>query len=661
MTYHGDILCCTADELMNFCSEANYKMMVHRKKIKRIRRACKGTPALIAFDSLPLEYREKLIKLNGGDPAKTVKHQMFCNEIVLDMDAVAFFENYRPAGEKIDDNRQRQHANEASILNAIAKRLKAHLKRQSSGSKIGEFWRNACNVLPGIKSEWPHKLPTTEKNLRKKFDRYMEDGYRSLVNGNYGNQHTRKVNEHLEELLKFIYTQSWKPNYMEVHQDYMAFVSGVKILVNQETGEVYSPRDYEPISVSTVRAYMNKWSNAVGTQKKRSNSRIGYNAKHRAYASLKVDYAGALLSMDDRDMPFKLQGTNKRVVGYFTADACSTAIIGWAFARPKMRDDDPHGKGMNLIMDCFRNTFEQLDYYGVNMPAEVEVENHLMSTLKDTTLKDGNLFQFVRFAAAENPQEKSIEGFFRILRYKYDRKRKGFLARPFARSEANQGRPESEEKVEYSFEQICEMVIENIIEYNNDLHPNQKKFPGKSRIEVFMEHQHPQLLPIDWRKVARWVGFSTKTSVNRGEVRANNQKFLLPSPELMDKTGIGSECMAYWFNHNEGEENTIYLYRNDKFICEMTTKPTYHKARIEQTDEDREAIARMQGFAKKIDNQAKKVVKGLEKVVFMDAVQIQEATEIAQKVEVVPSVEDEAFDYRKIQKITAERSLLDEL
>ena len=635
--------------------------MIHRKKINRVRRACKGTPALIEFNSLPLEYREKLIELNGGSPEKTVRHQAFCDEIELDMDAVAFYAGYKPAGEEIKKERQRQYANEASILNAIAKRFKTHLKRQSSGSKTSEFWQNACRVLPGIKGEWPHKLPTTEKNLKKKFTRYMEEGYHSLVNGNYGNQYTRKVNENLEELLKYIFVQSWKPNYIELHQDYMKFINGVKILVNQETGEVYNPRDYEPISPSTVRSYMSKWSNAVGTEKKRSNSRIGYNAKHRSYASLKVDYAGALLSMDDRDMPFKLRGTNKRVVGYFTADACSTAIVGWAFARPKMREDDPHGKGLNLIFDCFRNTFEQLDYYGVNMPAEVEVENHLMSTLKDTTLKEGNLFQFVRFAAAENPQEKSIEGFFRILRYKYDRKRKGFLARPFARSEANQGRPEEEEKVEYSFEQICEMVIENIVEYNNDLHPNQKKFPGKSRIEVFMEHQHPKLLPIEWRDVARWVGFSTKTSVNRGEVRANNQKFLLPSPELMDKTGIGSECTAYWFKHNEGEENIIYLYRNDDFICEMTTKPTYHKARIEQTEEDKEAMTRMQSFTKKIYTHADKVIKNLEKVVFIDAQQVEQSTETAKKVEVITH-EAEEFDYRKIPlNHNTERSLIDDL
>lgn len=148
MTYHNDILCRTVDKLLNFCSEANYKIMVHRKKINRVRRACKGTPALIEFSSLPLEYREKIIKLNGGNPEKTTKSQMFSEEIELDMEAVAFYSNYKPAGEEIKKDRQRQYANEASILNAISKRLKLHLKRQSSGAKQGIFWQNACEVLP---------------------------------------------------------------------------------------------------------------------------------------------------------------------------------------------------------------------------------------------------------------------------------------------------------------------------------------------------------------------------------------------------------------------------------------------------------------------------------------------------------------------------------
>jgi hypothetical protein len=663
MTYYNDILCCTADEIMQFCSESNYKALVHRNKINKVRRACKGTPALIEFSTLPLQYKEELIKLNGGSPEKTVKHQQFADEIQLDMDAVSFYQNYKMNGSPVKPEKQRQLANEASILNAIAMKLKAHLKRQSSGSSQAEFWKNAAKVLPGIKTEWPHKLPISEKFLKKKFFAYVDEngGYRSLINGNYGNQNTRKVNENLESLLRFIFAQSWKPNHEDVYKDYMKFINGVKILVNENTAEIYNPNDYEPISVSTVRSYMKKWSNAIGTEKKRSNSRIGYNAKHRSYADLIVDKSGSILSMDDRDMPFRLKGTTKRVVGYFTSDACSGAIIGWAFARPKMRDNDPHGKGINLVMDCFRNTFEQLSYYDVKMPAEVEVENHLMSTLKETTLKQGNLFQFVRYAAAENPQEKSIEGFFRVLRYKYDRKIKGFRARPHARSEANQARP-GEENVEYSFDEICEIVIDNILEYNNDLHPNQKKFPGKTRIEVFLENQHPALLPINWRDVARWVGHSVTTSVNRGEVRANNQKFLLPTPELMDKTGYGSDCTAYWFKHEGDQQNTIYLYKNDEFVCTLSNKPQFHKARIEQTSEDFKAMSQMQSFTKKIDDQAKSIIAELNdnKVTFIKTNVIENAVQVGREIETFEDTEP-AFDYTNIQRENYDNSLINEL
>jgi hypothetical protein len=647
------------DDLLKVCKYHQIEYLLKEKQITRKRRACKGTPALIEFSSLPFQYREELIKLNEGNPEKTVKNQQFSNEIELDMDAVHFYETYKMNGASIKTEKRRILANEASILNAILIRYKKHLKRQGSGSSKTEFWRNAVSVLPGIKTEWPHKLPTTEKNFKKKFFAYQEDGYRALCNGNYGNQRTRKVNENLESLLRFIFTQIFNPNYEDVWKDYTAFIIGVKILVNESTGEIYNPNEYEPISASTVRSYMRKWSSAVGTEKKRSGSRIGYNKKHRSFADLVVDKAGSILSMDDRDLPFKLKGTNKRVVGYFSADVCSGAIIGWAFARPKMRDDDSNGKGMKLIMDCFRNTFEQLDDYGVNMPAEVEVENHLMSTLKDTTLKEGNLFQFVRYAAAENPQEKSIEGFFRILRYKFERKIKGFRARPHARAEANQARP-GEENIEYTFEEICQMEIDLIMQYNNDLHSDQKQYPGKTRIEVFLENQHPALRPINWRDISRWVGHSVTTSVNRGEVKANNQRFLLPTPELMDKTGVGSDCTAYWFSHEEGQENTIYLYKKDEFICEMQNKPVFHKARIEQTREDLKAMGTMQSFTRKIDDHAKEVIKSLEKVSFIDHQTVEKAVEKSRKVEVIEP-EITHFDYTKIQRNSTQRSLLDDL
>ncbi len=649
MTYYNNILACTAEELLTICTKSTYDKLVQRGKINRLRRACKGTPALIEFRSLPAEYRDALIE-QYGDPDEAAKWQSVADMVTADMAAIKFYTDFRLAdSNELPKKNQRLYSNEASIFNAFEILMKKTLKHQSSGATLTGFWTMCSNALEGLQLEWPHKLPKTEKRLREKYEKYKEQGYRALISEKFGNQNTRIVNEHLESLLLNIYMQTWKPNYKKVHAGYMEFLHGEKGIVNKETGEIYDRNNYEPISESTVRNYMTKWSNAVGTHKKRSGSRIGYNSKYRSYADTVTDYAGTIISMDDRDLPWKMHN-GKRPVAYLTLDVASKCFIGWAFAKPKTREDDNvNGKGMRLVMDCFRNTFDQLEYYGVNMPAEVEVENHLMSTLTETTLKEGNLFRFVRFAAAENPQEKEIERAFRILRYDYDKLQNngaGWQARPFAKDESNQ--KGLRDDVKYTFEEICEMAENSINEYNDAPHPNQKEYPGMSRLDVFLTNQHPQLLPINWRDVSRWVGHSVTTSVNRGQVLANNQRFLLEDVAMMDKTGQGRELKAYWFNHNQNR-NTIYLYDGEEYLGEARTKPRFHKGRLEQTAEDFQQMREMQAYTASIDNQAKETISKLEPVTFIDIQAVEKATERARKVQIVETP-DEEFDYKTARR-----------
>lgn len=651
MTYYNNILACTAEELLTVCTKSNYDKLVQRGKINRLRRACKGTPALIEFRSLPADYRDALIK-KYGDPDEAAKWQSVADMVTADMEAIRYYADFRLAdSNELPKKNQKLYSNEASIFNAFEILMKKTLKHQSSGATLSGFWTMCSSALEGLQLEWPHKLPKTEKRLREKYEKYKEQGYRALISDKFGNQNTRVVNEHIESLLRNIYIQTWKPNYKKVHAGYIEFLQGKKGLVNKETGEIYDRNNYEPISESTVRNYMTKWSNAVGTHKKRSGSRIGYNSKYRSYADTVTDYAGTIISMDDRDLPWKMHN-GKRPVAYLTLDVASKCFIGWAFAKPKTRDDDNvNGKGMRLVMDCFRNTFDQLEYYGVNMPAEVEVENHLMSTLTETTLKEGNLFRFVRFAAAENPQEKEIERAFRILRYHFDKLQNngaGWQPRPFARDEANQ--KGLRDDVKYTFEEICEMAENSINEYNDAPHPDQKKYPGMSRLDVFLSNQHPQLLPINWRDVSRWVGHSVTTSVNRGQVIANNQRFLLEDVAMMDKTGQGRELKAYWFNHNQNR-NTIYLYDGEEYLGEARTKPRFHKGRLEQTSEDFRQMREMQAYTASIDGQAKETISKLEPVTFIDIQTVDKAADRARAVEIV-EIPEEEFDYKTARRNT---------
>lgn len=649
-------------EELGLMSYFDYKNAVRYHRITRLRTGGgKHSGALVALNSLKPEWRSKIIALYPR-PEIVAETNAFSQFITEDTEAVAYFTQMRKLQPRMTANHVARHSNEAAILNGLKKKLDGIMKHSSRGATTRSFWKRAVIVLDSLQQQWPNNLPKTEKRLQEKYNRYLEHGYASLLKG-WNNQNGRVVNAEIENLLNSIYCQYFKPNHVQVFTDYMNFLSGKNDVVNKKTGEIYDRTAYEPVSESTVRNYITKWTNQSVTHSRRSNNRIQFGARHRAYSSLVVDYAGSILSLDDRDLPWKMHN-GKRAIAYIAADVASECFIGWAFSKPATRENDTvHGKNVKLIMRMFQNLFQQLDFYGVNMPAEVEVENHLMSTLKETTLKDENLFRYVRFAAAENPQEKHIEGMFRRLRYGFDKKQndgKGWLPRPKARDEANQGRMEDAEKFTYDFEEICAMAVDSMMQWNAAPHPNQTKYPGKSRLEVWQDNQNPKLLPINWRNVARYVGNKTETSVNRYEVRCNNKVWRLPDAELADKTGNNGKALdAYWIERDNGLTDRIYLYEKDSelFLCEALLKEVAHKARIEQTEVDGKILGRDRRYNKAIEDHIRTGKEKLAPVMIMNIEQVTEN----HAVEIISEIPEE-LDYFKLKdNDDNEYNLLDEL
>lgn len=650
-------------EDLNLCSYSKYLKDCDRGKLVRLKTGKgKGNHAIIDLESMPSEFK-KVIYATFPNPKKVAETNAFSEFITEDTEAVAFFNNYRTAaGKGLKAKHITRHCNEAAILNGFKRKIEGILKHTSRGATTRGFWTKAVNVLDGLQTQWPHKLPNTEKRLKEKYERYQQHGCRSLLKG-WDNQNSRVVNAEIELLLNSIYCQYFKPNHVQVLNDYQAFLDGKKELVNKITGEIFDRTEYEPVSESTVRNYLTKWQNQVVTHSRRSNNRIQFGAKNRAYASLVTDFAGSILSLDDRDLPWKLHN-GKRAIAYIAADVASECFVGWAFSKPAQREDDQvYGKNLRLVNNMFQNLFQQLAFYGVNMPAELEVENHLMSSLKETALKEGNLFRYVRFAAAENPQEKKIEGMFRRLRYYYDKRQNnglGWLPRPSARDEANQARMEDAIKHTYDFEAIVQMATDSMMQWNADLHPNQKKYPGMSRLDVWMDRQHTELMPIQWQKVARYIGNKTETSVNRYEIRCNNQIWRLPSAELANKTGNNGQAIdAYWLTDQEGNTDKLYLYAKDseEFLCEALPKPVAHKARIEQTEDDKKILGKNYRYNKGIEQHIKE---GKEKLVPLAVMNTENTTLNNHQVEIIAD-EPEELDYFKLQNSSTEHNLLDEL
>lgn len=540
-----------------------------------------GSQVLIEYDSLPEMYKQlvKEVLCNGTDPHEYMAKQPIRDLIKADHKAIQFFQDSRL---KIKPDRRLEYANDAAILNAFVLLLSDKKKlKQTLNLSLDQFWKTAGNIVKELKKEFPNTLPTSDRRLKPIFKAYKKDGYECLIDGRTGNENNRKVDEDLEALILSLYIQNGKPYAKEVHEIYERFMNGELDVVDVHSGEVFDRskfvKDGDPISISdtTVWNYINKPINRITVDRFRTSGlEFSSIRKPHMHRSAPV-YAFSKLSMDDINVPFKMpDGT--RVWSYQVFDVASGCVVGKAFGKEKNR-----GLFTAAVMDMFRLIINN----GWGTPAEIEVEQHISNTFADDLLKDGYLFPFVRFCRGGNPQEKRAEGFIRGKKYKHQAKREGFQRRPFAKLEANRMN-EDNNKLRFHYDEIVSNETYDIQQWNNSLHPNQEKYPGKTRWQVLCEHQNPQLVQPDLALISQYIGYKVVTSVQRSQkVRVKNELYELPSPKVIEMLK-DLTVVAHYIPTASGEIEQVHLYQDGEFICTCKKLERFNEARAEQTDED---------------------------------------------------------------------------
>ena len=71
------------------------------------------------------------------------------------------------------------------------------------------------------------------------------------------------------------------------------------------------------------------------------------------------------------------------------------------------------------------------------------------------------------------------------------------------------------EMVEKTWEQLIAEDMADIEQFNNTLHPNQKKYKGMTRWQVLVQNMNPTLQPLDRALWARYIGEHVSTSIRR--------------------------------------------------------------------------------------------------------------------------------------------------
>lgn len=629
--HNNNIVCVTASALLAIMPAGTYKSHTQRGSLKVVQRACRGKQALVDFNTIPQPIKMRLVEKLGPQPELKAVANDFKALCGLDADAMRFFSNYQlEDGRLLPQDVVREYATNANLLNGIAIEYTNFKNAMAKAGKSTKgYWPKRAAALKLMKNDpdfSAHSLLYKNGiNLQRLFAEYMQEvkdidengntitrrNYAALVSKKYGNSNSLKVDDLTERVLMALYTQGNRPFARDVYNDYTLFVKGKRDIIDMTTGEVFDRSLFKPISEATVKNWLKNGFNEVLADSMRMGFK-NFNDAQRPFMRRKAPlFAFSKLSMDDRDLPRKL-ASGKRVKAYYAYDVASGCVIGYAHSQ---------SKDEQLFLDCLHNAFATVYGNNWNMPAEVEVENHLVNKF-NTELQV--MFPFLTVCAPMNSQQKRAEHLNRSKKYGAEKKLQGAIGRWWAKGKAfkiDQDWVNGEFVGKaYSFGQLVADDIEAIRVHNNELHPKQDLYPGLTRWQVLQQCQNQDLKPVNRALVAKCVGYQTNTTIMRNQaVQVQHAHYRLPNLNVLNKLEPGNKkVQAYYLPAADGTIGEVYVYQGNTYIGCFELLERYQEAKAERTAKDNAIMHRQFGYVAAFDAQVKRAKEGLMAIAVTD-------------------------------------------
>ena len=609
--HHPSML--SMEELAPIMSVPNYKKLAARKEINVVRQGKGlGSYALIEIATMPLRFQER-IKLKYGDMKEDVIRNWLGSHYHIDAKARDFYTRFRfDNGDTLPPEHIQEYTVNASVIEAVMRAMEdaTFMRKAMKAGPVN--WGELAGAISYYQAEFGHTLPVSSNRFKKRVNDFKAHGYESLISRKFMNQNRRKVTYDIERLLLSIDGQPEQPFNTTVWEQYNMFVQGELELYDPETGEVLNPADFTDkdgnpvvLSPATVANILNNPKNKA-LRAKLHMSQWDFNNAYRPYHLRSIgEFSLSKVSLDDRDLPRPMKDGN-RVKAYYAYDVVSGAVVGYAYNRYKTTE---------LFLDCMRNMFQTLDRNGMYIPAELEVEHHLVSDFADGLMQAGTVFPLIRWCNPGNSREKRAEHKNREKKYGVEKRTQVGIGRWWAKLEAN--RPKEEKvydeknntyKVKtYSYEELVADDIRAIQTFNAQPHPNQKRYPGMSRWDVLCAHQNPNLAPWDKAVLYRFIGQHTETTIRQNTYcTVMYNQYGLPSPEIIEKLEPRNyKVDAYYLPDADGTINEVYIYQNGRYIATCKPVARYNENTAEQTEYDKAAYTEQSKYVAQFDKMMK--------------------------------------------------------
>ena len=601
------------EELAPIMSVPNYKKLAAKEKINVVRSGRGlGGYVLVEIATMPLRFQER-IKLKYGDMKEDVIRNWLGSHYHIDAKAREFYTRFRfDNGDALPPEHIQEYTVNASVIEAVMRAMEdaTFMRKAMKAGPVN--WGELAGAISYYQAEFGHTLPVSSNRFKKRVNDFKANGYESLISRKFMNQNRRKVTYDIERLLLSIDAQPEQPFNTTVWEQYNLFVQGELELYDPETGEVLNPADFTDkdgnplvLSPATVANYLNNPKNKA-LRGKLHMSQWDFNNAYRPYHLRSIgEYSLSKVSLDDRDLPRPMKDGN-RVKAYYAYDVVSGAVVGYAYNRYKTTE---------LFLDCMRNMFQTLDRNGMYIPAELEVEHHLVSDFADGLMQAGTVFPLIRWCNPGNSREKRAEHKNREKKYGVEKRTQVGIGRWYAKLEANRPREEKvyDEKNNtykvktYSYEELVADDIRAIETFNAQPHPNQKRYPGMSRWDVLCAHQNPNLAPWDKAVLYRFIGQHTETTIRQNTYcTVMYNQYGLPSPEIIEKLEPRNyKVDAYYLPDADGTINEVYIYQNGRYIATCKAVARYNENTAEQTEYDKAAYTEQSKYVAQFDKMMK--------------------------------------------------------
>jgi len=461
MQYYNNVLTVESRWLIdnNVMSKSNYNWLSVHRDINVVRRGCAGTPALVAFDSLPDRFKTKVLEL-VPDPYRTAKTNAVEDCIEQSSQTAHFFDDYVIEGSRhLPPDKRREYYANAIIFDGIKKLIaNRHAKRTALGHAATRFWDEISVCVQALDTKiYPHALPSNARSLERKYKKYIDEGPESLIHKAYKEQHKNaaKVADYNQQ------------------SALMVLMSDPRNLDNEQVSRLYNmlaeQMMWKKIGAGTVAVWRDKFDDVIyarrhGATAYRNNKAMQVKRKAPVYPL-------QFWTLDGWDVELMYQTTNEKGVTVYhnrptivvVLDACCKYPIGYAIGTHETPE---------LIKEALRNAAKHTAQLFGTMyrTAQVQSDNYAIKKMMPTYT---GVAEVATPAAVKNAKAKIIERWFEYFNKKYCQLEKNWSGFGVTSSKKLQPNSEYLNKERHNFptyEELCAKLVRFLEAERAELH-----------------------------------------------------------------------------------------------------------------------------------------------------------------------------------------------